>query len=372
MNNVPFPLIIPIDEQCKIYKGYITLNDKEYFIQVQLGAKGRLSGSKELELLISEHKKTIETKLLQASDIMSFLVELKDVLEASTLTTHIDTSASFYYASERYHRIYHELADIGFHKIHTMNDTMDEIVFQSIDAANRSHLLKVSLPMEYPYIPPQMTYDLPTSFTTSTYTTRTSIKSIVDEFERLVNQYQPLFNCLDDIDKHMRIIEPDPPKRSETYRKIALGYHCSLYIDLGPNYTAEKGKPTNIRFFGSQSRVQDLKAKWKSYVWKKDESMHTNLKQSFQIVSSGNSQQQTNEDYINTNDLECGICYSYKLDGGELPEVICSNSICNRGFHSLCLYEWLRSNPSTTTSFNILFGQCPYCNERITIKAIIS
>lgn len=25
MNNVPFPLIIPVDEQCKIYKGYITL-----------------------------------------------------------------------------------------------------------------------------------------------------------------------------------------------------------------------------------------------------------------------------------------------------------------------------------------------------------
>lgn len=45
------------------------------------------------------------------------------------------------------------------------------------------------------------------------------------------------------------------------------------------------------------------------------------------------------EDYTNTSDLECGICYSYKLDHGELPEVICSNSSCNRGFHSLCLYE---------------------------------
>lgn len=214
------------------------------------------------------------------------------------------------------------------------NSFVDRVICS--DNGGRTHLLKLILPMEYPYIPPQMIYDLPSSFTTSTYTATTSMKSIVQEFEHLIRQYQPLFDCLDDIDKHMRIIEPDPPKRSETFRKIALGYHCSLYIDLGPNYTMEKGKPTHIRFFGSQSRVQDLKAKWKSYIWNKEELIHTNLIQSFQIVSEHSSQ---NEDYINTNDLECGICYSYKLDGGELPEVICSNSVCNRGFHSLCLYE---------------------------------
>ena len=152
------------------------------------------------------------------------------------------------------------------------------------------------------------------------------------EFEALVDKYQLLFNCLDDVDQHMRIIEPDHPKRSDTYRKIALGHHCSLYIDFGPNYTV--GKPSHIRFFGSLSRVQDLKQKWKAYEWQKEDAMHDNLLRVFSIQS-----EQDQDDYTNTNDLECGICYNYKLDNGALPSVVCANTQCNRGFHSHCLYE---------------------------------
>lgn len=69
------------------------------------------------------------------------------------------------------------------------------------------------------------------------------------------------------------------------------------------------------------------------------------------------------EDYLTTGDIECGICYSYKLSDTSIPDVICSNTLCSRGFHHSCLYEWLRGNPSTTQSFNVLFGKCPYCNE---------
>jgi hypothetical protein len=72
------------------------------------------------------------------------------------------------------------------------------------------------------------------------------------------------------------------------------------------------------------------------YCRDKHVSMHVNLLNMFQI--SQNDKQVVEEDYTNTSDLECGICYSYKLDK-ELPEVICSNTLCNRGFHSLCLYE---------------------------------
>ena len=64
-------------------------------------------------------------------------------------------------------------------------------------------------------------------------------------------------------------------------------------------------------------------------------------------------------------DIECGICYAYVLKGEkrQTPDAICSNERCSRGFHPLCLYEWLRSDPSTSSSFNVLFGKCPYCGE---------
>ncbi len=48
-------------------------------------------------------------------------------------------------------------------------------------------------------------------------------------------------------------------------------------------------------------------------------------------------EKQGQEDYTNTTDIECGICYSYKLENGEAPETICK--LCNRGFHSTCLYH---------------------------------
>ena len=36
--------------------------------------------------------------------------------------------------------------------------------------------------------------------------------------------------------------------------------------------------------------------------------------------------------------MECGICYSYQLEG-EIPEKICEDSRCAQPFHSSCLIE---------------------------------
>jgi E3 ubiquitin-protein ligase FANCL len=192
----------------------------------------------------------------------------------------------------------------------------------------------MQISIDYPFVPPQVTCQLPTSIST---TANTTISNLLTQHEQLVNQYQELFDCLDDIDSNMRIIEPDKPTRTDLYRRIALGHHCSFQIEFNPNYAPKKdGKPKNIRFFGNLNRVQELKNKWKLYEWKLYEKMHVNLLNSFQIVTTTT---EADEDYTNTNDIECGICYSFKLDNGELPEIICVNSLCNRGFHSICLYE---------------------------------
>ena len=63
----------------------------------------------------------------------------------------------------------------------------------------------------------------------------------------------------------------------------------------------------------------------------------------------------------------CAICYSYSLDG-EIPAVICDNVHCARPYHSACLLEWLRALPESRTSFDTVFGACPYCSEAISAK----
>uniref|UniRef100_A0A2I3GLZ9 FA complementation group L n=1 Tax=Nomascus leucogenys TaxID=61853 RepID=A0A2I3GLZ9_NOMLE len=65
--------------------------------------------------------------------------------------------------------------------------------------------------------------------------------------------------------------------------------------------------------------------------------------------------------------MDCGICYAYQLDG-TTPDQVCDNSQCGQPFHQICLYEWLRGLQTSRQSFNIIFGECPYCSKPITLK----
>lgn len=157
----------------------------------------------------------------------------------------------------------------------------------------------------------------------------------------------------------MTILEPDKPTRADVWRRIALGHHCSLEIEL--NIEAPMDIKPKARFFGNLSRVKDLKEKWAISEWyvndnirffffffwfrtqrvifyrNKNEPIHANLLYIFQMVKSQDSNM--TEDYTNKNDVECGICYAYKLDDASTPDIICNNQSCIRGFHYQCLYE---------------------------------
>ncbi|KAI9476572.1 MAG: WD-repeat region-domain-containing protein [Benjaminiella poitrasii] len=333
MNNVPFPLIIPIDDENNIFEGYLTIHDVEYFLQIKLGPKGYLNGEERFLNLINkqEQKNIIDNKLEQATEVMSFLNDLKEILEAKNLDS---TKNPFCYDHDRYSYVYKELDSIGFDKVHHVGAAMREITFQTMDQSKRQHLLKVLLPAHYPFASPKVTTELPSSIEINS--SCSSLSSILEQHKNLIEKYQQLFDCLDDLDKHMRILEPEHPKRSDVWRKIALGHHCSLEIELNPEAPIDS-KP-KIRFFGSLNRVNDLKNKWNEFKWDKDIPIHKNLLSSFQLVSNSENKD-VQEDYTTIGDIECGICYSYKLNDEDTPEIICGNQLCSRGFHYQCLYE---------------------------------
>lgn len=80
--------------------------------------------------------------------------------------------------------------------------------------------------------------------------------------------------------------------------------------------------------------INDKKQVYSCIFRNKSLPLHTNLLTIFQLVPNDKQEQ---EDYTNASDIECAICYSYKLENGETPETICK--LCNRGFHSTCLYQ---------------------------------
>lgn len=128
------------------------------------------------------------------------------------------------------------------------------------DEQHRKHLVKINLSNNYPFTSPKAEWDLPVAI--SNYST---LAKILSQHRSFVIKYQLFFNCMDDLDKHMRILEPDKPKKSDKWRRIALGHHCSLEIQINAESPLEM-KP-KIRFFGSAKRVKDLQTKWKAFIW---------------------------------------------------------------------------------------------------------
>ncbi|KAI8984661.1 WD-repeat region-domain-containing protein [Mycotypha africana] len=372
--NVPYPLIIPVDDVQKVYKGFISINNVEYEIKVQLGDEGTLTGEKKfLELLEQQQQRgstiqdVITKKLRHATDIMLFLTDLQELLEAppTSVTQPLQSQQqqhSFRYDHDRFVYIYNELLNVGYDQVHEISEDMTNITFKINDTQGRAHFVKVILPLTYPLSKPKVVCNLPVPIEHNR-----TITEIIQQHRVIIDRYQKLFDCLDDLDQHMRILEPENPTRSDNWRRIALGHHCSMEVDLSSNLETPLSVKPRVRFLGSMNRVKDLKAQWALYKWDKDRPMSENLLEAFQMVSNTENNN-VHEDYTNIGDIECGICYSYKLNQKDTPDIICANESCNRGFHYQCLYEWVRSNPSTTQSFNILFGKCPYCNEPIHVK----
>ncbi|KAI9259360.1 WD-repeat region-domain-containing protein [Sporodiniella umbellata] len=297
--------------------------NQEYFIQVQLGSGGQLYGTKEFNELIEDQKTVIETKLQHMTDIMTFLSELKETIE----TGGISMRAPFLPVSARLSHIYQEISAVGFDRVRSMNETMDEIVFGTRDSQGRDHLLTVTLPAHYPFAPPHIVAYLPI-----TLERQLPMTKVIKQHEDAVNIYQAFFDCMDGLDHHLKVVEPDHPTRSDVWRKFALGHHCSMHLEIA-DPLAPWEKPI-IRLFGSEKRVEDLRRAWDHATWNKEIGLYQNLLNIFQLVSNKHSEK---EDYTNTADIECGICYSYKLDNGETPETACK--LCHRGFHSTCLFH---------------------------------
>ena len=63
-----------------------------------------------------------------------------------------------------------------------------------------------------------------------------------------------------------------------------------------------------------------------------------------------------------SNDQECGICYSFELDPGELPSVTCSNSKCQKCYHFLCIQDCFENRDT---------GNCIYCETEIRLNTYV-
>lgn len=249
-----------------------------------------------------------------------------------------------------------QLGQVGWHRVEDLKSDLTLASFKCPDSTDPS--LKILLPENFKSEPPQVLSGAPGL-------KNTSLKDLHDLHLEAVDLHRPVRKALEDLEQKCRVLDAPPPDLApwQQYRTLAVSPGVCLTVTLDPG--DPQGLP-ELTFLGSDRRVNPLRQALALNVnrYDADLGMADNLERLLEVKLPGPeaSEAMTGEE---TFSVECGICYSYKL-GNALPTEVCDNDRCSQPYHVECLYECLRSAPSTAKSFNTLFGKCPYCEEDIS------
>lgn len=371
----------------------------------------------------------------QSSDLSSFLLELRDLCNhaladppggasAAPLSTRRLDLTGLRASYSR--RLLQELDALGWDTVRDIDLSLSNLRLSIRDSSKREHTVRVKLPPKWPQAPAVCQLDIPepppgrddpnpsesidtgpratssrvhvdmssrssnSGDVKSSSARATGFKRLVSDCRAVLDSFDAFWAVIEDLDASLCILEPSAPvSRACTRRRIAVKRHCSMQIDISP--TRPRALP-EVRFLGAESVTAPLVSRLNSKVWDWDTAKlpRENL-ESILGISFPSPQTSKIADF----DMECGICYAYRLqqrpttgppakkrqrvaaaqksqddtkqDLGLAPDKMCDNAKCGRPFHRACLCEWLRSIPNTTQSFNTLFGSCPYCQSPITV-----
>ncbi|XP_023602426.1 E3 ubiquitin-protein ligase FANCL isoform X2 [Myotis lucifugus] len=364
-----FPLLLPQNRAKTVYEGFITAQGRDFHLKILLPEdlqlkNARLLCSWKLRTILCGYHQIIQQRMKHSPDLLSFMMELKMVLEVALKNKqeiHALPPPPLFYSS-----LIEEIGILGWDNLVYADSCFSTIKLKAEDASGREHLITLKLKAKYPVESPDCFVDFPVSFSVS-WTPQSSLISIHSQFLAALESLKTFWDVMDEIDEKTWVLEPEKPTRSATARRIAVVV-----------------KPLGIKLSRN------------IHLWDPENTLLQNLKDVLEIDFPARA-------ILEKSDfsMDCGICYAYQLDGA-IPDQVCDYSQCGQPFHQICLYEllhyytssfqmsmcfifsscpeyihglllthklmWLRGLQTSRQSFNILFGECPYCSKPITLK----
>uniref|UniRef100_A0A8C7B3H9 FA complementation group L n=1 Tax=Neovison vison TaxID=452646 RepID=A0A8C7B3H9_NEOVI len=329
------PLLLPQNRAKTVYEGFISAQGRDFHLRIVLPEdlqmkNARLLCSWQLRAILNGYHHIVQQRMQHSSDLMSFMMELKMILEVALKNKQelcAPPPPPQFYSS-----LIEEIGTLGWDKLVYVDTCLSTIKLKAEDASGRKHLITLKLKAKYPAESPDCFVDFPVSFSIS-WTPQSSLISIYGQFLAALESLKAFWDVMDEIDEKTWVLEPEKPTRSATARRIALVV-----------------KPLGIKLSRN------------IHLWDPENSLLQNLKDVLEIDFPARANLEKSDF-----SMDCGICYAYQLDG-TIPDQVCDNSQCGQPFHQICLYEWLRGLPTSRQSFNIIFGECPYCSKPITLK----
>lgn len=359
-----WPLLVPTNKDLTSFSGFISVQGHHFQLAIDLSSKKCLEGAClrcewKLHHLIGKYRRLLQQRLKQSVSLSDFLVELQSIIERQiTLEPkYIQPPPVKVY----YDQLIAEIEELGWHRLSYIDSNFEELHITVKDVEKRSHRLKIFLSPQHPHVAPKCIAQLPGHFDVVWSAKTCTLGKLVTQFEHTVGQHGVFWDMMDEIDTKTWVLEPENPTRNTTYRRIALASNASVHIDF--DYHNPRMLP-ECRFLGADHVVNPLRQKLNEnlHKWNPEDSVLENLKSTLQTTFPS-PETTSKEDFS----IDCGICYTYRLND-EIPDQVCDDPRCDQPFHQSCLYEWLRALPSSRQSFNVVFGECPYCNKSITVK----
>ncbi|XP_038150653.1 E3 ubiquitin-protein ligase FANCL [Cyprinodon tularosa] len=359
------PLLLPLNKEKTVYDGFITLQERDFRIRIILPPdlqlrKARLHCCWQLKHLLREYEPIVKQRLLQSTDLNSFILELKTILEVALSRCPEGRSIP---PPRYYSQLISEMEALGWDKMLFIDMDFQTLKLGAEDSSGRQHVLTVKLKAKHPTEAPDCSADLPIPLAI-TWTPQSTLEQLHSQFLLVLESLTDFWDVLDEIDRKTWVLEPEKPSRFDTMRRIAIGNNVSIKVEVDPRHP--KMLP-ECCLLGADHVVTPLRNKLNAnmHMWNPDSSVLNNLRDVLEIEFPSPATHEKS-----SFNMECGICYSYRLENA-IPDQVCNDPRCGQPFHQACLYEWLRALPSSRQSFNLVFGECPYCSKPITVKMAV-
>uniref|UniRef100_A0A671W801 E3 ubiquitin-protein ligase FANCL n=1 Tax=Sparus aurata TaxID=8175 RepID=A0A671W801_SPAAU len=353
------PLLLPLNKEKTIYDGFITVQNMCFIhcftcCNCVYLRSCRLHCCWRLKHLLRGYEHIVKQVNSASSTKPSFSLSLQEVgLKSFPECRSIPPP-------QYYSQLISEMETLGWAKLLFINTEFQTLRLKAEDSSGREHILTIKLKSKHPAEAPECSADLPIPLLI-TWTPQSTLDQLYNQFLLVLESLTKFWDVLDEIDSKTWILEPEKPSRSDTMRRIAVGNNVSIKVEVDPRHPEMLPE---CCLLGAEHAVTPLRNKLNAnmHLWNPDSSVLHNLRDVLEIEFPSPATHEKS-----TFSVECGICYSYRLEAA-IPDHVCNDPRCGQPFHQACLYEWLRALPSSRQSFNIVFGECPYCSKPITVK----
>ncbi|XP_076829995.1 E3 ubiquitin-protein ligase FANCL isoform X2 [Brachyhypopomus gauderio] len=359
---VECPLLVPLDKKKTVYDGFISVQEKDFRLRITLPSDHQLKQAKlhccwQLKRILKGYEHVVKQRLHHSSDLVSFILELRTILEVALKG---QPGCQTIPPPQYYSQLLTEIESLGWDKLLFIDTDFRTLKLRADDSSGRMHNITVQLKSKYPLEAPECSADLPVPLVI-TWSPQSTLAHIHSQFLLLAEALAEFWAVLDELDEHTWVLEPEKPTRAESMRRIAIGNNVSIKVEIDPRHP--KMLP-ECCLLGAEHMVTPLRNKLNAnmHLWNPDCSVLQNMRDVMEIEFPSPATHEKS-----SFSAECGICYSYRLDSA-IPDQVCNDPRCGQPFHQACLYEWLRGLPTSRQSFNVVFGECPYCSKPITVK----